>query len=342
MSREWNGIVSVIMTVYNTDKYLPLAIESILDQTFNEYEFIIIDDSSIDRSLEIIKGYGKKDSRIRLITNETNLGISRSRNIGLREAKGELIAVADSDDISLRDRLTKQVEYMNKHPETQVLGGQIEMIDSESYPVPCRWKFDRNVIRWNTLTKISAVSHPCMMAKKDYLLYLGGYPEGYKNSIDRALFQKMALDPRFCMRNLDDTILKYRVHSMGTSVKDRELQMKNSRAIRKGSLEILIGKELPADVFDVLFGSPPDYIPSKLSRKSFAFYEDALTSYKTRFTPREDEWNYVIKDFVKNSYNLLKTNPIRNTPLMMKLILYDPLFFYKKIYRCLKRQSQPQ
>jgi glycosyltransferase involved in cell wall biosynthesis len=109
-----NPQISVIMAVYNGEKYLAEAIESILNQTFKEFEFIIIDDGSKDNSLNIIKRYAKKDSRIIIIKNEKNMKLAWSLNKGLKIARGKYIARMDSDDISLTDRLEKQYYFLEK------------------------------------------------------------------------------------------------------------------------------------------------------------------------------------------------------------------------------------
>ena len=121
------GLISVIMSNYNTpEEYLREAIESILNQTYKNFEFIIIDDCSTDNSLEIIKSYN--DERIVLIENEENIGLTKSINKGLAVAKGEYIARMDADDVSLPQRFEKQINYMNDHTELIVCGSSMELI----------------------------------------------------------------------------------------------------------------------------------------------------------------------------------------------------------------------
>jgi glycosyltransferase involved in cell wall biosynthesis len=119
--------ISVVMSVYNGEKYLRQAIESILQQTYTDFEFIIIDDGSTDSSREIIQSYD--DKRIRLVINEQNIGLTKSLNKGIRLAKGEFIARMDADDISLPQRFEKQVAYLDSHPEVGVLGTYANIID---------------------------------------------------------------------------------------------------------------------------------------------------------------------------------------------------------------------
>src|SRR5688500_15226048 len=123
--------ISVVMSAYNSDKYIAKAIESILNQTFKDFEFIIINDGSKDESLKIIKRYGKKDKRIVLIDNKKNLGLIKSLNKGLKIAKGKYIARMDSDDIAMPQRFKIQLDYLDKNRNIFLVGTSFEQIDKE-------------------------------------------------------------------------------------------------------------------------------------------------------------------------------------------------------------------
>lgn len=124
-----NDFVSVIMPVYNDELYVGKAIESILNQTYKNFEFIIIDDGSTDHSLEIIKRYQYQDGRVRIFSLRKNMGISYALNLGIQKARGKYIARMDSDDISLPRRLATQVSYLNNNRNVVAVGGQAEIID---------------------------------------------------------------------------------------------------------------------------------------------------------------------------------------------------------------------
>ncbi len=121
--------ISVIMPVYNAEKYISKAIDSILRQTEGDFELILIDDCGIDNSMDIVRGY--KDKRIRIIQNEKNKGISYSRNKGINVAKGEYIALMDDDDIAPSDRFELEISYMEEHPDIDVVGGISRAIDEK-------------------------------------------------------------------------------------------------------------------------------------------------------------------------------------------------------------------
>ncbi len=210
------GLISVIMSNYNTpEEYLRYSIESILNQTYNYFEFIIIDDCSTDSSVEIIKSYN--DPRIVLIQNEINSGLTKSLNNGLSVAQGEFIARMDSDDYSYPKRFQKQIEYMNSHPDTIVCGTWINYF-GEGAAVKnnsglYRVLPDRETMKIQLLFDNSTnIVHPTAMFRHKMLLDNNlKYNEAYKFAQD----YRMWVD---CCRigtcyNLPEVLLKYRVHN---------------------------------------------------------------------------------------------------------------------------------
>src|SRR3989338_8491510 len=114
------ALISVIIPVYNGNGFLPAALESILDQTYRNFEVIAIDDGSTDNSYEILKDYAERDSRLRVFRNSKNLNIANTLNRGIKLARGQYIARMDADDIALPHRLAKQLHYLLLHPDTVI------------------------------------------------------------------------------------------------------------------------------------------------------------------------------------------------------------------------------
>ena len=159
--------ISVIMAVHNTEKYLTEAIDSILNQTFRNFEFIIINDVSTDNSLKIIKRYMKNDKRIKLINNIKNVGPAISRNNGLRIAKGKYIAIMDSDDISLPKRFEIQYDFLQKNTDIFLIGGQIIRIDEHgSYISKSNLILDERLIK-EKLRREVCIFHPTIMFRNE-------------------------------------------------------------------------------------------------------------------------------------------------------------------------------
>ena len=146
-------LVSVVLSVYNGEKYLMNAIESILDQTYPAFEFIIVNDGSTDNSPKIIDKYRKLDNRIKVL-NQKNRGLIDSLNRGLALANGRYIARMDSDDISLPSKLEEQYNYLENNPDIGVLGTWIEMINEDGKPLKL-WESptSNHLIEWSLFFK---------------------------------------------------------------------------------------------------------------------------------------------------------------------------------------------
>ena len=153
--------ISVLMPAYNSEQYVAESIESILNQTFTDFEFIIINDGSTDNTAKIIDEYAKRDERIKFVNNSKNKGLIGVLNEGLNLARGEYIARMDSDDISLPTRFERQIAYMELHPKCGVLGTWFQMFGNASNIV-------RHPKRINLLNLLrdQHVGHPTVMIRK--------------------------------------------------------------------------------------------------------------------------------------------------------------------------------
>ena len=160
--------ISVIMAVYNGEKFLEEAIGSILKQTFLNFEFIIIDDGSEDTSLKIIKNF--KDKRISILENNKNIGLSASLNKGIKLSKGKYIARMDADDISLPERLEKQYNFMERNPNIGIVGTGYDLINESGERMGTYIYPDNPVtIHWKLLTG-PVFPHPTVMLRKKVLI----------------------------------------------------------------------------------------------------------------------------------------------------------------------------
>jgi len=201
--------VTVLMPTYNAEKYLREAIESILQQTFTDFEFLIIDDGSTDNSIDIIRSY--KDTRIRLVKNGQNIGISRTLNRGIELAASDIIARMDADDISLPDRLKKQYKYLQKHPKCSLVSSNVELI-SETGESLDRFQPEHDLFYYN-LTFLCWIYHPTVMYKRPAIKDLGFYP--LTPSEDYRLWSKLIR--KYLFYNIQDICLKYRISNQSVS-----------------------------------------------------------------------------------------------------------------------------
>ena len=196
------------MSVYNGADFLPAAIDSVLNQTFPHFEFIIVDDGSTDRSAEIIGGY--KDPRIVLVRQE-NQGIATALNRGLKRASGEYMARQDADDISLAERFAHQVQYLDAHPEAAVLGTAALIIDSHGRPFSKFLPFTRHQrLVAELLRGVCPLMHGSVMVRRQAILSAGGYRPIFSHAQDVELWLRMSAS--YGLANLREILYQYRKH----------------------------------------------------------------------------------------------------------------------------------
>jgi glycosyltransferase involved in cell wall biosynthesis len=216
--------VSVVMSVYNGERHLSEAIESILVQTFSDFEFIIIDDGSTDGTPTILKGYN--DARIVLIRNQRNIGLACSLNKGLALAQGEYVARMDADDVALPHRFEMQAAFLERHPEIGILGSGCRLIDSTGLERGVYWApaLSDLHIRWTSLLR-NPFWHPTVTMRRDVLVQNGlSYDETFQTTQDYELWTRLLKFTRGA--NLGELLIRYRL-SEGLSSKHREMQLGN-------------------------------------------------------------------------------------------------------------------
>ena len=217
-----NPLVSVVMGVFNCERFLREALESILNQSFHDFEFVVVDDGSSDGSASILDSYEGRDARLR-ICHRQHAGLAESLNYGCSIALGKYIARMDADDIAVRDRLMWQVDYMETHPQVGVLGGAVEYIDSSgrslgnhSYPAD-----DRELKA--ALAFGCPLWHPTVLFRREILASTGGYRAVVVDAEDYDLWLRVA--DQFDLANLERVLLKYRIHPHQVSVRKSAQQV---------------------------------------------------------------------------------------------------------------------
>lgn len=200
--------ISVVMPVYNGEKYLKEAIESILNQSFKDFELILINDGSTDSSTEIVKSFN--DQRIVFIDNGGNIGLSKSFNKGIALAKGTYIARMDADDIATPERLEKQLKYLEANPEIDILGSAITIINEHGQNIGKASKpLTHEGIKWQSLFS-TPLLHPTVMARAQ-ILKNHTFNENLHNSEDYELWSRLLWKTETRFANLSEALLKYRV-----------------------------------------------------------------------------------------------------------------------------------
>jgi glycosyltransferase involved in cell wall biosynthesis len=203
--------VSVAMPVYNAERYVAEAIQSILAQTLGDFEFLIIDDGSTDGSLAIIREYASRDPRIKFLSRP-NKGVVKTLNEVLALCRGDLVARMDADDISMVDRLAKQVKYLEDHPECVMVGSRVQIIDPEGMPLTILSDAltHEQIVEGLLAARGQLVHHPAIMFRRRIALEIGCYREIFDEAEDLDLFLRLAEVGRIV--NLEEPLLKYREH----------------------------------------------------------------------------------------------------------------------------------
>lgn len=222
--------VTVLMPVYNAARYLREALDSVLSQTFADFELLIVDDASSDASAAVIRQY--HDRRIRLVRNDSNLGVAGALNRGIELARGRYLARMDADDICHPERLERQAAYLDGHPEVSVIAAQVELIGAGGEELGV-WQQDREAVTWeeirHQLPAANCLAHPSVMMRREVLLNYG-YHAGAPYAQDYELWLRLAA--KGCrIEKLAQPLLKYRVHQASVTWRSnqKESEVKNVR-----------------------------------------------------------------------------------------------------------------
>ena len=220
-------LVTVITPAYNAEKFIVEAIDSVLNQTYKEFEYIIIDDCSTDKTLKIAQTYAKKDKRVRVYKNEKNLGIAGNRNKGVSLAKGKYIMWQDADDISISDRMENQVNILEKNKDMGIVGGALLFFDEKGEHG--RREYPTNDLELRKIIyRYSPVAQPAAMIRKSILDECGEYK--YPPTEDLDMSFRIGRISKFA--NLDKIVIKYRESEGSATYSQLRRMEKNTLKIR--------------------------------------------------------------------------------------------------------------
>ncbi len=198
------------MSAYNAEKYIPKSIESLINQTFSDFELILIDDGSVDKTKDIINVFSKNDNRIIPIFNEENLGLTKNLNRGIALSKGEFIARMDADDISYLTRLEKQLIFLENNPKIDLVGTCSIDIDKNGKEINKRIVPEKHEQIVHLLPKANPITHSTVMFRKKRFAKVNFYNESYKTTQDYELWFR-AIGSGLKFHNLQEILLKYRI-----------------------------------------------------------------------------------------------------------------------------------
>lgn len=229
-------LVSVIITAYNAEKYIGLAVTSIINQTYQNLEIIIVDDKSTDSTFRIAKMLAKNDSRIRVYSMNRHGGPGLASNLGLRKAKGNFIARMDADDIALPHRLEKQLDFLLHHPQVIIVGGQCELIDEKGKIIgEKKYPITHKDIYTSLFTR-NPIQHPACMFRRDLLPNRKIYYHNH-SLLAHDLELVFELSKYGKLANLPEIVLQYRLHKDSLSLRNPKATFKATIAVRRKAVQ---------------------------------------------------------------------------------------------------------
>ena len=306
-------IVSVVMPTFNRQKYLDEAIESITNQTFKDFEFVIVDDSSTDNSVEIIRKHLQKDHRIRLLKNQYKKGIVGALNTAIEAAKGKYIARMDSDDVSLPQRLEKQVQFLESHPEIGACGTWVRLFGMKE---GAEWHLatDPETIQC-TMLFCGAIANPTGMFRREVFFDLGFmYDPDFVVAEDFDFWTRIS--EKVKMANIPEVLLRYRTHGSNSIVTYSRQHLQMSSKIRLRQLRRLgISPTWQEAVIHRKIGNG-EYIGGKKAMKKVDSWADKLieANKKTKIFP-EPAFLEVVWQKKKEAHDIYDKNRERLTLL---------------------------
>lgn len=218
------------MPVFNARDFLKESIESVLNQSFCDYEFIIVDDCSTDGSDSLIKKYALLDKRIKFFQNSENLGIAANRNKCFKLSTGNYVAWQDADDISLPKRMQHQIDFLENNKSVGIVGGVIQLFNSSGILGIRKYPNDDAGIR-RYIYRYSTIAQPAMMLRRDALLQAGSYNLKFPPAEDLDMTFRVGQNWR--LANLNEVIVRYRVNKQSATLRGMRKMEVNSSIIRR-------------------------------------------------------------------------------------------------------------
>lgn len=329
--------VSVVMLAYNAERFVREAIASILQQTYTDFELLIIDDGSTDGTSAILQEYARRDVRIHIHTQPDNLGIASGRNLGLKLAQGKYLAVMDADDISLPERLAKQVAYLESHPETGVLGASAIVIDETSQRhEPMDFPASHRLIHWS-LCFYDPIVNPVVMFRTELAYAAGGYRPEYPPTEDYDLWARLSTYTR--LENLPERLLLLRKHSQNITVTKRRQNLEMSAAVSRHMFKNLLGVDIPVTPIELAW--EPHTIPAHEIKVLSCAIKTLLKHFLSQPGLTAPEKGFIRRESALQLIRLLRntTSPTVVVRLLFYALRIDPLSLFTAMRYNFKKRT---
>jgi glycosyltransferase involved in cell wall biosynthesis len=320
-------LISVILPVFNADKYVFQAIESILNQTYTDFELIIIDDGSTDHSAEVICSF--HDTRIVFLQNQDNQGLVYTLNRGIQSAKGKYIARMDADDISLPHRFQQQVSFLEMHPEIGVVGSGYLPIDENNnavrspiykaeYPLTVKWA----ILIGNPL------AHPSTMYRADLARQLGGYDKHFTYAEDYEFWTRMAEITNIC--SIKDVLIRYRVRDDDHRSRKYSEMLQETNKIRQIAFSRLFNGQMTSEISAAIQGTGGGIITDQSRYAACLLLFDAYKRLSAGSRAIPDKEKQELEETARNEILIIICRI--NSAFYFIKILISPILFTRKQY----------
>ncbi len=320
--------VSVLMSVYNGEHYLQEAVESVLQQTYTDYEFIIIDDGSKDRTWELLNSFN--DPRIRLVRNEKNIGLTQSLNKGIQMSRGDYLARQDADDISTSERLALQMRFLEEHPGVGVLGTWIAYIDKKGERMGI-WATPGSplLISWSLLFG-NCIAHPSVIMRRSLLQQGMRYRPEFPYAQDYDLWVR--LNTKTQLANLTDVLYWRRIHEEMISAKYSEQQDQTVRVVMQQAIKRVLAEEVSDSLIAKLWrSSRGQLLNSHGDVKTVASLVVALyRAFTSKFTLDIGELTEVRKDAARRLKDLALSHAVQ-LPVAARSVLWQSILLDRRL-----------
>src|SRR6185437_10188350 len=261
---------SVVLPAYNSERFLHEAIESILAQSYTDFELIVIDDCSKDGTWRVIQEFASRDPRVVALRNDRNLNLAKTLNRGIQAARGKYIVRMDHDDVSRKDRLERQIAYLEAHPEVGIVGSTMQIIDEQGRPVGKRRYNASDAEIRRKIFRYSPFCHPSIVMRKDVVERAGLYDHRFNPAEDYELYFRIGMHALF--GNLDEPLLRYRIVS-GTSMTTsgtRRLEAETIEVRRKYARTPPYRMSIADRLYNWLHYASLYLVPSRLKSRVFS------------------------------------------------------------------------
>lgn len=331
--------LSVIMSVYNGERYLSQAVNSIVEQSFDDFEFLVVDDCSTDGTSALCGEYASRDRRIRVIKNDKNIGLTRSLNKALGLARGKYVARMDADDVSLPRRFERQLTYLDSNPSVGLVGSFYREIDCKGEPMEVfQFPTDPVLIKWRMCFE-NPIPHPAVMIRKSLLDDLGGYDETWRTSQDYELFTRISQKAR--LTNLPQVLYLWRRHEKSVSSRENKEQRENALLISQKYVSDLLQRNVPLELIHLLWQRDRTDVKD-LVRLSTVLYE------LCRMIAAEDIWSRQEQKLLRRYVALKIFNYIRphlarmrTWQVVTRSFLLSPSIFGQILFSKIQKSLNP-